>query len=334
MKTLVRWMAFLVPFLLACAQATSDGWFTKENAWERYTSLSFALPIISWDYDTDASDGESDNLVPLGFESTGYTFDYQAHHISPNKGFTVLTQWGFGGWRGDFELSDGTLKETLQETEDEDADEDEEEDAKEEYETFTQAGNTGFGMYFNVGFGKAFKLAGGRMIIIPTAGIGLNIYMLTKAEGTFNIDSTTDPEATDGTEESAAAAETSDSDSSDGTDGTDDTTTDTDGSDDTTTDTDESDGSTDTSESSSSSTQESYTYRNFDAVLNVFLNVTALFMFSEKYGLSLSCKLSVPVFGVGLCTTSSDGSDNATVYMLDRFSSVNFTPAVGLCIRL
>ena len=315
MKTLVRWIAFLAPFLLVCATATSEGWFTKENDWERYTSLSFAMPITSWDYDTDASDGKSDNLVPLGFESTGYTFDYQAHHVSPNKAFAVLTQWGFGAWSGDYELSDGTLKDT------------EDEGADEEVETFTLAGNTGFGMYFSVGFGKAFKLAGGRIIIIPTAGVGLNIYMLTKVEGTFNIDSTTDTTESDtnGDDgESAAAAETTDSDSSDGTDGTDDTTTDTDGSDDTTTDTSE----------STSSTQESYTYRNFDAVLNVFLNVTAFFMFSEKYGLSLSCKLSVPVFGVGLCTTSIDGSDSATVYMLNSFSGVNFTPAVGLCIRL
>ena len=275
MKTLVHRIAFFAPFLLACAQVAADGWFEKENAWERYTSLSFALPITSWDYDSEASDGESDDLVPIGFESIGYTFDYQAHHISPNKGFAVLTNWGFGGNSGDYELSNGTIKET------------EDEDADEEFETFTMTGKTGFGMYFNVGFGKAFKLAGGRMIIIPTAGVGLNIHMLTKAEGTFNIESTTVTTST---------TDTTESDSSENSDGTDDdvaTTSDseaTEGTDDsdTTEDTDESDDTTtDTSESTSSSTQESFTYRNFDAVLKIFLNVTALFMFNEKYGLSL-----------------------------------------------
>ena len=294
MKTLVRRIALAAAVLLVCVHASAKGVFADENDWVRYTSLSFALPLISWDYDTDAADGSDDALIPLSFDSTGYTFDYQAHHVSPNKGFVVLTNWGFGGYSGDFELSDGTLKETAGDEGEED-EEDEEgeasgEDEKEEYETFTLDGKTGFVVYFNLGFGKAFQLAKKRIAIIPTAGVGLSLYMMTKAEESYEQEGTSVIESTseDATED-------------------------------------------DTTEDSEELT---YTYRAVDAVVNIFLNVTAAFMFSEKYGLSLSCKLSVPVFGVGVCTTSADGSDSASVYMLDSFDGVNFTPAVGLCIRL
>ena len=274
MKTLVHRITLFATLLLLCANADAKGVFADENDWTRYTSLSFALPITSWDYDTDAADGETDTLIPLSFDSTGYTFDYQAHHVSPNKGFTVLTNWGLGGYSGDFELSDGTIKETN------------DENAEKEYETFTLGDNTGFMVYFNLGFGKAFELAKKRIAILPTAGVGLNIYMLTKAEGIYEVE--------EGSEDASS------------TDATD----------------------------AESNTQASYTYRDFDAVLNVFFNLTVAFMFSEKYGISLSCQLSIPAFGVGLCTTSTDSDDSATVYMLDMFSSVNFMPAVGLCIRL
>ena len=284
MKTLVHRIALAAAVLLVCVHASAKGVFADENDWVRYTSLSFALPLISWDYDTDAADGSDDALIPLSFDSTGYTFDYQAHHVSPNKGFVVLTNWGFGGWRGDFELSDGTIKET------EEVDGDEDEEVEEEYETFTLADNMGFMVYFNLGFGKAFQLAKKRIAIIPTAGVGLSLYMMTKAEESYEQAATSVIESTseDATED-------------------------------------------DTTEDSEELT---YTYRAVDAVVNVFLNVTAAFMFSEKCGLSLSCKLSVPVFGVGVCTTSADGSDSATVYTLGSFGGVNFTPAVGLCIRL
>ena len=299
MKTLVHRIALAAALLLVCAHASAKGVFADENDWVRYTSLSFALPLTSWDYDTDAADGSDDALIPLSFDSTGYTFDYQAYHVSPNKGFVVLTNWGFGGYSGDFELSDGTLKETAGDEGKED-EEDEEgeasgEDAKEDYETFTLDGKTGFVVYFNFGFGKAFQLAKKRIAIIPTAGVGLSLYMMTRAEESY--------------EQAATAALDAASTASDTEDDTED-------------------------EATEDSDDLTYTYRAIDAVVNVFLNVTALFMFSEKYGLSLSCRLSVPVFGVGVCTTSADGSDSTTVYTLGSFGGVNFTPAVGLCIRL
>lgn len=274
MKMIVRRITFLVSFFLVCTTVEANGVFIAKNSWERYTSLCIAFPFTSWDYDTQAIDGTKEQLIPISFESTVYTFDYQAHHVSPKKGFTVLTRWGFGGWSGDYELSDGSLKEVEVMEEDEET-----EEAEEQVETFQLTDNTGFMIYLNLGFGKAFKLAKGHVVILPTAGVGLDLYMLNRAEGSYAVEA--DEESEDDT-----------------------------------------------------STQESFNYRAIDLAVNIFLNVTATVMFSEKYGLSVSCQLSMPAYGINISSTSGDAQDTISTYSLSGFSGVNFTPAVGLCIRL
>ena len=282
MKTHLRRITFLLMFLLIYTAVGAQGLFVDEDAWVRYTSLSFALPFTSYDYDTDAADGTTEELVPIDFDSTTYTFDYQAHHISPKKGFTVLTRWGFGGWRGDYELSDGTIivvEPEEDEVVDEEEGEGEEEEPEEKVKTFKLTDNTGFVVYFNLGFGRAFEFAEKRILILPTAGIGLNMYMLSKTEGSYPVEVD-----------------------------------------------EESEGDSDT--------QESFSYTAIDFSLNIFLNVTVAFMFNEKYGLSISCQMSRPAFGIGISRTSTDSKDTNSMVILDSFGDINFMPAVGLCIHL
>ena len=258
MKRFVRGMSAALLLALACAAAGAQE-FDDDEGWVRYSSLCVAFPFYSWDYDVDLDyDFLNYDIVPASFESNGYTFDYQAHHVSPTIGFAVLFRCGFGGWRGDYKASYGFLEGTYDEPEDVNL-------------TYSYKDLKGFMTYFKVGLGKAFELLDDRLAIIPTAGVGLDLYALAKTEDAY--------------------------------------------------------------EEYDEGEKVSLHYAAFDGVIDIFLNVMASYMFTEHFGLTASCEMSFPVFGVGYYRTG-DGTvtkDGATT--LDGFSSVNFMPAVGICLR-
>lgn len=169
MKRSLQRIAFFAPFLLACAAMWAQDWSRDDDDWLRYTALSFAVPFTSWDYDVGT---DYDAYIPTEFESTGYTFDYQTYHVSPNIGFATMIRCGFGGWKGSYVL-------TVTSNEDEEDDE--------EIEECETDNVNGFMLYFKLGLGKAFELADRRLAIIPTVGVGLDAYIMTNAEDAFEV---------------------------------------------------------------------------------------------------------------------------------------------------
>ena len=72
-------------------------------------------------------------------------------------------------------------------------------------------------------------------------------------------------------------------------------------------------------------TTDEKTYKGCDATVDGFVNVTAMLMFSDSVGLSLSLELSANLCGAGSYT-------ELETYGIDR-DLVSFIPAIGVCYR-
>lgn len=211
---------------------------TEDKPWIRYSSIGIGFPFINQEFEADDADME--------LEGNGFAFDYSAHHVEPESGFTVLTRIGFGYLSSDITADYGSYY-----------DEDDEEwyDEEGELEDFS-----GFYTYFNLGFGKAFTLLDNHLAIIPTAGFGMKFDVLY-AE-------VTEYEYYD---------------------------------------------------------EENVDYFGVDFKFDLFFNLMVAYMFSDNFGISASCDVSLNLIGFG-------GINELEAYAID-FGSFSFMPTVGVCFR-
>lgn len=247
----------------------------EKDSWTCWSAFSIAVPFVNYDYDYDYDLGDAgEDFNPRSFKSNGFVFDYQSYRVSPKIGLAVLTRVGFGYWNGDFKV--GLISES-DSSDSESEDEEAESETTYEENKYKLDGLEGFSAYLKLGLGKSFSFANNKIILIPTAGFGFNVYAMEKTDDAYSYYTC--------------------------------------------------------NKTSEETTKTSYSYSAVDFTLDAFINVSAMFVLSEPFGLFASCEISANLFGSGYSRLSDGSTAYDGVYTIDSFSGITFTPTIGVCLR-